>query len=155
MIWQVLENRDDLLAITREHICPKDSRAAIGRLLKREGISRLSGLMPVAQGKDAPKKSFKAYAPGYLPIDLNVLPKMPDESRESYLCVAIDRASRWVCFEILPDKTARGTQAFVERLAKRCPFKIETILTDNGKEFTDHYTPSPPNAMTRPIQVLP
>jgi transposase InsO family protein len=28
----------------------------------------------------------------------------------------------------------------VERLAKGCPFKIEKILTDNGKEFTDRFT---------------
>ena len=58
-------------------------------------------------------------------IDLKMLPQMPDETRESYLCVAIDRASRWVYFEILPDKTAKGTQGFVERLSAYCPFKIE------------------------------
>ena len=65
---------------------------------------------------------------------------MPDEDRESYLCVAIDRASRWVYFEVLPDKTAQGTHDFLLRLAKACPFKIEKILTDNGKEFTDRFT---------------
>lgn len=136
----LLLSQDDLLAITREHICPRASRAAIGRLLKREGISRLPDLMPAAEGEDAPKKSFKDYAPGYLHIDLKMLPQMPDEIRESYLCVAIDRASRWVYFEILPDKTAQGTHDFIERLAKVCPFKIEKILTDNGKEFTDRFT---------------
>ena len=73
-------------------------------------------------------------------IDLKMLPQMPDEARESYLCVDIDRASRWVYFEILPDKTAKGTQGFVERLSAACPFKFEKILTDNGKEFTDRFT---------------
>ena len=136
----LLLSLDDLVAITRAHLCPHASRAAIGRLLAREGISRLADLMPVAEGEAAPKKTFKDYAPGYLHIDLKELPQMPDESRRSYLCVAIDRASRWVYFEILPDKTAQGTQGFVERLAKACPFKIEKILTDNGKEFTDRFT---------------
>jgi transposase InsO family protein len=136
----LLLSLDDLTAITRAHIYPQASRAAIGRLLKREGLSRLAELMPVGEGEAAPKKTFKDYAPGYLHIDLKTLPQMPDESRESYLCVAIDRASRWVYFEILPDKTAKGTQGFVERLAKVCPFKIEKILTDNGKEFTDRFT---------------
>jgi len=136
----LLLSLDDLVAITRAHIYPHASRAAIGRLLKREGISRLADLMPVAEGEAVPKKTFKDYAPGYLHIDLKELPQMPDETRESYLCVAIDRASRWVYFEVLPDKTAKGTQGFVERLAKVCPFKIEKILTDNGKEFTDRFT---------------
>jgi hypothetical protein len=136
----LLLSLDDLVAITRAHICAQASRAAIGRLLVREGVSRLADLMPVAEGEAPPKKTFKDYAPGYLHIDLKELPQMPDESRESYLCVAIDRASRWVYFEILPDKTAKGTQGFIERLAKACPFKIEKILTDNGKEFTDRFT---------------
>lgn len=131
---------DDLTAITRTYIHPHASRAAIGRLLKREGISRLADLMPVEAGAAAPKKTFKDYAPGYLHIDLKELPQMPDETRKSYLCVAIDRASRWVYFEILPDKTAKGTQDFIKRLATVCPFKIEKILTDNGKEFTDRFT---------------
>ncbi len=51
-----------------------------------------------------------------------------------------DRASRRVHFEILPDKTAAGTRGFLERLGKACPFKVEKILADNGKEFTDRFT---------------
>jgi transposase-like protein len=136
----VLLSLDDLTAVTRAHIHPKASRAAIGRLLKREGVSRLADLMPEEEVAPAPKKTFKDYAPGYLHIDLKELPQMPDETGKSYLCVAIDRASRWVYFEILPDKTAQGTRGFLERLAENCPFKIEKILTDNGKEFTDRFT---------------
>ncbi|MDF9392539.1 MULTISPECIES: IS481 family transposase [Methylococcus] len=136
----LLLSLDDLTAITRAHIHPGASRAALGRLLKREGVSRLTDLIPVAEGEAAPQKSFKDYAPGYLHLDLKELPRMPDEIDKSYLCVAIDRASRWVYFELLPDKTAQGTQAFLARLAAACPFRIETILTDNGKEFTDRFT---------------
>jgi transposase InsO family protein len=40
----------------------------------------------------------------------------------------------------LPDKTAQGTHDFLKRLAQACPFRIEKILTDNGKEFTDRFT---------------
>jgi transposase-like protein len=136
----VLLSLDDLVAVTRAHIHPDASRAAIGRLLAREGVSRLADLMPAEEGGAKPKKTFKDYAPGYLHIDLKELPRMPDEADKSYLCVAIDRASRWVYFEILPDKTAQGTKGFLERLAAACPFKIEKILTDNGKEFTDRFT---------------
>jgi hypothetical protein len=124
----LLLSLDDLTAITRKHICPEASRSAIGRLLGREGVSRLADLIPREEGEAAPKKTFKDYAPGYLHIDLKELPQMPDENRESYLCVAIDRASRWVYFEVLPDlcprgyKTAQGTHDFLLRLAKACPF---------------------------------
>ena len=136
----VLLSLDDLVAITRAHIHPQASRAAIGRLLKREGVSRLADLIPMAEGEAAPVKAFKDYAPGYLHIDLKELPQMPEETTKSYLCVAIDRASRWVYFEILPDKTAAGTAGFVQRLVAACPIRIEKILTDNGKEFTDRFT---------------
>lgn len=136
----LLLSLDDLTAITRAYIHSEASRAAIARLLKREGVSRLAELIPVGEGEAAPRKTFKDYAPGYLHIDLKELPQMPDEADNAYLCVAIDRASRWVYFEILPDKRAAGTQAFLKRLAAACPFRIEKLLTDNGKEFTDRFT---------------
>lgn len=136
----LLLSLDDLTAITRRHICPEASRSGLGRLLQREGVSRLADLVPREEGEAAPKKTFKDYAPGYLHVDLKELPQMPDESRKSYLCVAIDRASRWVYFEVLPDKAAQGTHDFLLRLTQVCPFKIEKVLTDNGKEFTDRFT---------------
>jgi IS30 family transposase len=136
----LLLSLDDLTAIVREHIHPAASRAAIGRLLKREGVSRLTDLVPTEDGEAAPKKTFKDYAPGYLHIDLKTLPRMPDEADNTHLCVAIDRASRWVYFEVLPDKTAEGARGFLKRLVAACPFKIEKLLTDNGKEFTDRFT---------------
>ena len=36
-------------------------------------------------------------------------------------------------------KSARAARAFVAALAKACPVRIRTILTDNGKEFTDRF----------------
>ena len=35
---------------------------------------------------------------------------------------------------------AYSTAAFIKRLHKKCPIRIQTILTDNGKEFTDRFT---------------
>ena len=40
----------------------------------------------------------------------------------------------------MPGKPALGVRGFLDRLATVCPFKIEKILTDNGKEFTDRFT---------------
>jgi len=36
--------------------------------------------------------------------------------------------------------TAVTTANFIEQVKAKCPFRIQTILTDNGKEFTDRFT---------------
>ncbi len=64
---------------------------------------------------------------------------MPDETERRYLFAAIDRATRWVYVEILPEKSAACAQGFLAHLLAAAPFKITKILTDNGKEFTDRF----------------
>jgi transposase InsO family protein len=70
-------------------------------------------------------------------MDVKYLPQMQDESSRRYLFVAIDRATRWVFVAIKTNKTAASAQAFLKALNKACPIKINKLLTDNGKEFTD------------------
>ena len=130
---------DDLLAVTREFIHPAVSRSGLDRCLRRHGVSNLSALIPQPEGEAKPVKTFKDYAPGFVHLDVKYLPQMPDEAAHQYLFVAIDRASRWVYLEILPEKTAANAHAFLRRLVEKAPFTIETILTDNGKEFTDRF----------------
>ena len=134
----LLLSLDDLLVITREFINKAASRSALDRCLRRHGVGRLKDLMPETEPEPSPK-SFKAYDPGYVHIDVKYLPQMPDETQRRYLFVGIDRATRWVYMEVLPDKTAASAQGFLKRLVKRAPFKIRTTLTDNGKEFTDRF----------------
>ncbi|MDK2798289.1 MAG: hypothetical protein PWQ19_1839, partial [Tepidiphilus sp.] len=50
---------------------------------------------------------------------------------------AIDRATRWVFVAIYPEKTAANARRFLSSLIEAAPFRLHTILTDNGKEFTD------------------
>ena len=96
----VLLSLDDLVAVTRAHIHPGASRAAVGRLLKREGVSRLADLLPAEEGEAAPKKTFKDYAPGYLHIDLKELPRMPETRPTNPVSASPShRASRWAYFE--------------------------------------------------------
>jgi len=134
----LLLSLDDLTYVTRKYINPLASRSAIHRLLKREDLSRLVDLEPVAEG-EKPKKTFKDYEPGYIHIDLKYLPKMQDQDTHAYLFVAIDRATRWVYLEIKPDKSAASAAAFLEALVAVAPMKIVKVLTDNGKEFTDRF----------------
>ena len=126
---------DDLLAVTREFLCPKASRSGLGRCLQRHAVGNVRDLLP-----ETPKpthKAFKAYAPGYLHVDIKYLPQMANETTRRYLFVAIDRATRWVFVQIKGDKTAASATAFLKALHAACPIKIVKLLTDNGKEFTD------------------
>jgi transposase InsO family protein len=89
---------------------------------------------------DRPKaKPFKAYEPGFVHIDVKYLPQMADETTRRYLFVAIDRATRWVFVRVYASKTSANAQRFLKALHKAAAFPIRTILTDNGKEFTDRF----------------
>ena len=131
----LLVSLDDLLAVVREFLNPNVSRSGLDRCLRRHGVGNLHDL----QAKDPrPKhKAFKAYEPGYLHVDVKYLPQMAEETSRRYLFVAIDRATRWVFIRIFKAKTAANARRFLRDLERACPIRIRTILTDNGKEFTD------------------
>ena len=109
------------------------SRSALDRLLRRRGVNRL----PEPEVKKTQVKSFKAYEPGYVHMDVKYLPQMEDETERRYVFVAIDRATRWVFIAIKSKKSAAAARSFLNALHKAAPFKIQTLLTDNGREFTD------------------
>ena len=120
----------------REFLNPNVSRSGLDRCLRRHGVGRLRDLKAK---DDKPKHSgFKAYDPGYIHIDVKYLPQMANETSRGYLFVAIDRASRWVFIAVYRNKTAANARRFLRDLERACPIHIRTILTDNGKEFTDH-----------------
>jgi transposase InsO family protein len=134
----LLLDTPDLLMLVREFICPTMSESALKRMMRRHGVSSLRALLP--RDDDTQEvKPFKRYPPGFVHVDVKYLPRMADETSRSYLFVAIDRATRWVYFEIHPNKQAATATGFLERLVAAAPFRIETVLTDNGPEFTDRW----------------
>jgi transposase InsO family protein len=131
----LLVSLDDLLAVVSEFLNPEVSRSGLDRSLRRHDVGNLRNLKEkVARPKHS---GFKAYEPGYIHIDVKYLPKMADETARRYLFVAIDRAFRWVFIRVYNRKTAANTHRFLRDLERACPLRIRTILTDNGKEFTD------------------
>jgi transposase InsO family protein len=130
---------DDLLVVTHEFINNTVSRSGLDRCLRRHGVSRLADLVPREASEREPPKEFKDYEPGFIHVDVKYLPLMPDQDSREYLFAAIDRASRWVYVEILPNKSASHASAFLKRLIQAAPFKITKVLTDNGKEFSDRF----------------
>ncbi|RFU12358.1 IS481 family transposase [Rhodobacteraceae bacterium W635] len=131
----LLVSLDDLLSVVREFLNPNASRSGLDRCLRRHGVGNLRDLK--ARTPQPKRSAFKAYEPGYIHIDVKYLPKMADESSRRYLFVAIDRATRWVFIRIFKAKTAANARRFLRDLERACPMRIRTILTDNGKEFTD------------------
>lgn len=131
----LLVSLDDLLAVVREFLNPSASRSGLDPCLRRHGVGNLRDL----KAKDVrPNHSgFKAYEPGYIHIDVKYLPLMSDETSRRYLFVAIDRATRWVFVRVYHSKTAANARRFLRDLERAFPVRIRTILTDNGKEFTD------------------
>ena len=72
---------DDLLAVTREFINSANSRAGLGRCLRRNCVSNRRDLVANQDGDtQALKKTLKDYEPGFLHIDIKYLPQMPDET---------------------------------------------------------------------------
>jgi len=104
---------DDLLAVTREFLNPAVSRSGLDRCLRRHGVSNLKALQPKAPRPTV--KSFKAYEPGFVHIDVKYLPAIDGEPRR-YLFVAIDRATRWVFIALKKDRTAKSAKAFLKAL---------------------------------------
>ena len=107
---------------------PHLTRSSLHRCLQRHGISRL----PEVEGDKLPKKKFKTYPIGYFHIDIA---ELQTAEGKLYLFVAIDRTSKFA-FAQLVEKANRVTaSAFLVALIEAVPYRIHTVLTDNGIQF--------------------
>ena len=105
---------DDIVEAMRRCLNPELSRSAIHRCLQRHAIS--ARLTP----EKAPAVAFHTGTPaGFIHIDVKYLP--PLNRRRSYAYVAIDRATRFVYLEILPDRRADTAAAFLQRFLDQLP----------------------------------
>ena len=118
---------DDCLYALQPTI-PHLTRSSLHRCLQRHGISRL----PESEG-DKPKKTFKRYPIGYFHIDIAELRTGEGKLR---LFVAIDRTSKFAYVELHERAGKRIAAQFLRNLVAAVPYKIHTILTDNGVQFT-------------------
>ena len=129
---------DDCLYALQATI-PHLTRSSLHRCLQRHGISRL----PEIEGDKPNKKKFKAYPIGFFHIDIA---EVRTEEGKLYLFVAIDRTSK-IAFAKLEHEANRLTAtAFLEALIEAIPYKIHTVLTDNGIQFA--YLPKNRNGPT-------
>src|SRR5258707_11263778 len=104
------------------------TRSSLHRCLQRNGISRL----PQVEGESSAKRKFKAYPIGYFHIDIA---EVRTAQGKLYPLVAIDRTSKFAFVE-LHERVARSTAAdFLRHLVAAVPYKVHTVLTDNGTHF--------------------
>tara|TARA_R110000751_G_scaffold90592_2_gene177761 strand:- start:9492 stop:10484 length:993 start_codon:yes stop_codon:yes gene_type:complete len=120
---------DDCLYALQPTI-PHLTRSSLHRCLQRHGISRL----PDVEGDKEPKKKFKSYPIGYFHVDIA---EVQTAEGRLYLFVAIDRTSKFAFAQLVEKATRRVAGDFLRALAAAVPYKIYTVLTDNGTHFTD------------------
>lgn len=125
---------DDIVEVIHRCVNPHLSRSAIYRCLKRRGETKRSQ----ESGEVAPLRGcFEETEFGYVHVDLKHLTRL--NKRPSYVFVAIERTTRFVYVEIIEKRDAETVCACLERFLKSFPYKVHTILTDNGSEFTDRF----------------
>ena len=134
---------DDCLYALQATI-PRLTRSSLHRCLQRHGISRL----PETDGNKPQRSRFKRYPIGFFHIDIA---EVRTEQGKLYLFVAVDRTSKFAFVELHEKATRRVAGDFLRHLAAAVPYKINTVLTDNGTHFTeptgDGWTPEDIRAM--------
>ena len=119
-------------------------QTVLHRCLQRHGISRL----PNVEGDKPAKKKFKAYPIGFFHIDIA---EVRTEEGKLYLFVAIDRTSKFAFARLEDAATVHSASTFLNALIQAVPYKIRTVLTDNGVQFCDQ--PSRRNGPTARLRM--
>ena len=127
--WHTLLPLDDCLYAWQSTI-PHLPRSALHRCLKRHGISRL----PAIEGAKRQKKTFKLYPIGYFHIDIA---EVRTEEGKLYLFVTIDRTCKFAYAELHAEANKMIATQFLRNLMATVPYKIHTVLTDTGIQFTN------------------
>lgn len=132
---------DDCLYALQPTI-PHLSRSSLHRCLQRHGISRL----PEVEGDLPEKRKFRAYPIGFFHIDIA---EVQTAEGKLHLFVAIDRTSKFAFVELHERATTAVSGDFLRHLVAAVPYRVHTVLTDNGIQFK---TPSSPGSAVPEIK---
>jgi len=120
---------DDVLGCLKDSI-PKLTRSSLHRCLERHGISRL----PESEDKASKRGRFADTTIGYVHIDICEL-RLAEGKINMFL--AIDRVSKFTYVEFHENAGKMNGSDFLRNVVKAFPYKIHTVLTDNGMAFAD------------------
>ena len=108
---------------------PHLTRSSLHRCLERHGISRL----PEIDGDKPKKQRFASYAIGYVHVDIAEVSTAEGKLR---LFVAIDRTSKFAFVRLVESAGKMEAAQFLRDFIEAVPYRIHTVLTDNGIQFT-------------------
>jgi hypothetical protein len=123
---QTLLPLDDVLFALRPQI-PTLTRSSLHHLLERHGISRL----PRNESDIGDRKRFKTYPIGFIDIA-----ELRCDDGKLFFHVAIDRTSKFAYAELHTEATRAIAAQMLASLIEAVPYRIHTVLTDNGLQFT-------------------
>ena len=104
-----------------------------GNLVHAVAVRSHTRSLPEVEGDKPAKKRFKAYPIGSLHIDIA---EVQTAEGKLYLYVAIDRTSKFTVVQLVKKTGRSSASAFLESMIEAIPYKIHTVLTDNGIQFT-------------------
>lgn len=107
----------------------------IGKFLKNENLTRKYRIRKITY------KYVKAELKkgDLVEVDVKYVPDLIGNT-QYYQFTAIDCASRWRYLKIYEDYSNFSSVKFLLELIKVAPFRIRSIKTDNGSNFTNRYT---------------
>src|SRR3712207_2686555 len=84
---------------------------------------------------DKPRRAkFKRYPIGFFHIDIA---EVRTEEGRLYVLVAIDRTTKFAFVDLHEKVTRRIAGNFLRALIAAVPYRVHTVLTDNGTHFTE------------------
>ena len=119
---------DDVMGCLRDQI-PKLTRSSLHRCLERHGISRLP-----ANETTTKRGCFAETTIGYVHIDSC---ELRHADGKIHMFLAIDRVSKFTFVEFYEKAGKMNAAAFLQHAIEAFPYKIHTVLTDNGIAFAD------------------
>ena len=119
---------DDVMGCLRDQL-PKLTRSSLHRCLQCHGISRLP-----ADETTTKRGRFAETTIGYVPIDSC---ELPHADGKLHMFLAIDRVSKFTFVEFYDKAGKMNAAAFLAHAIEAFPYKIHTVLTDNGVAFAD------------------
>jgi transposase InsO family protein len=90
--------------------------------------------LPDIQSDKPKRQRFKRYPIGFFHMDIA---EVRTAEGKLYLFVAIDRTSKFAVTPLVDKADRRTAWEFLEHLLKAVPYRIHTILTDNGIQFAE------------------
>lgn len=118
---------DELLLALGQYV-PNLNHSNCYRILRHYRLNRLN------EQEKRELKQFAKYPPGFLHIDCFYLPRV--NGRKLYAYLAIDRATRLIFLRVYDRKGKYEAADFLLQALNFFPYRIQRILTDNGREFT-------------------